>query len=113
MAMPVSLKHLSLKHLSNDLLLSRTNHLVQKERRITLELLKHLKEIDSRRLHVLRGHNSLFTYLVTEHHYSEASALRRVNAMRALRELPELEVKIQEGKLNLTTSLSSAELLET
>src|SRR5690606_2316204 len=66
------------------------------------EILKHLNEIDRRKLYLERGYSSLWAYCTEELNYSEAAAQRRIEAMRAL-EIPELEEKIESGKLTLSS----------
>lgn len=72
------------------------------ERRLTLEILHHLREVESRRLFATRGHSSLFEYVTRELGYSESSALRRISAMRALKGLPEMEAKVESGELKVS-----------
>jgi len=91
-----------LKKFSNQELHSRTIALVREETRLTLEILHHLREIEARKLYAERGHSSLFEYATRELRYSESAAQRRIASMRALRELPELEKKIETGDLKLT-----------
>ncbi len=92
----------SLRFLSPDALLEKTKILAAEERKITLEILNHLREIDRRRLFALRGFSSLFDYATRELGYSAAAAQRRISAMHLLVEIPEVEDKIQSGDLNLT-----------
>lgn len=94
---------MNLKNLSNDALLSQTKLCAQKEREMTLQVLHHLKEIERRRLFAGLGYSSLFDYATRELRYCSASAARRIDAMRLLKDLPEIEEKIQEGKLTLST----------
>ena len=93
-----------LTSLSDSNLLSQTKLLVQKERKITVEVLEHLCEIDQRKLYLKRGFSSLFEYTTKELGYSEGSTYRRINAMKLCREFPETAFKIQNGNLNLTTA---------
>jgi len=93
-----------LNSLSDSHLLSQTKLLVQKERKITVEVLEHLCEIDQRKLYLKRGFSSLFNYATKELGYSEGSTYRRINAMKLCREFPETTFKIQNGNLNLTTA---------
>ena len=67
-----------------------------------MDVLRHLQELERRRLFSDLGFSSLFSYAVKELRYSEDQALRRISAMRLLRELPEIEEKIKEGRLTLT-----------
>ncbi len=94
---------MNLKNLSNEALLSQIKHYVQSEREMTLQVLHHLKEVEYRRLFASLGHSSLFEYVTRELGYCPASACRRIDAMRLIKEMPELEEKIQEGLLTLST----------
>ena len=93
-----------LKALSNYELLSRTKSLVQKERETHIQALRHLREIESRKLYFSQGFSSLFDYAVRELGYSEGAAFRRIKAMRLCRDLPEAEEKLQSGKLSLSSA---------
>jgi hypothetical protein len=93
---------LNLKHLNDNELLSQTKMLTQKERHLLTQVLHHLREVDKRKLFSELGYQSLFEYAVKELRYSEGQAGRRIQAMRLLKELPELESKIAEGKLSLS-----------
>jgi hypothetical protein len=91
------------KSVSNGELLNQTKSLVAEERRVGLEILHRLREIERRRLHLELGYSSLFTFCVEELKYSESAAYRRIQAMRVLVEIPEIEPQIQEGKLSIST----------
>ena len=93
---------MKLTHLTDEKLLDETQTLVKQEREITLKVLHHLREIEKRRLFSKLGYSSLYMYCTQELKYSEASAQRRISSMRALFEMPELEVKIQTGSLSLS-----------
>ena len=93
---------MNLKNISDSELLSATRRLVQEERRLTLEILHHLREIDRRRLYAELKFSSLFDYCVKELGYAGGSAQRRIDSMRLLRELPEIEERIEAGTLNLS-----------
>ena len=98
----------NLKSLSDSELLSETRSLVTEEKRIALEILHLLDEIDRRRLHIEIGYASLFTFCVSELKYTESQAFRRIGAMRALREIPEIEQALQSGALSITVPVRSA-----
>ncbi len=97
-------KQSSLKHLSSSELLNNTRTLAAEERRITLQLIEHLKEIDSRMLYAELGFESLFAFVVRHLGYSEGSAHRRIAAMRLLKEVPEVREKLESGALTLTNA---------
>jgi 5-methylcytosine-specific restriction endonuclease McrA len=80
----------------------RFTQLVKTERKITHEILLCIQRLDSTKAYAELGYSSLFDYLVAGQKYSEGSAQRRISAARLLREVPEIQEKIQEGALNLT-----------
>ncbi|MDE0150924.1 MAG: HNH endonuclease [Bdellovibrionales bacterium] len=94
---------LELKSLNDQTLLSKTRLLAQKERNISIQVIRHLSEIEYRKLHLKRGFSSLFDYTVKELGYSHSSAYRRIKAMKLCREMPETTAKLKTGELNLTT----------
>jgi hypothetical protein len=91
-----------IKKLGDQQLLAKTDKLVSEERRITLEILQHLREIEVRRLYVDLKFDSMYKYCIQRLKYSEGEAQRRLTAARLLRELPEIEAQIQSGDLNIT-----------
>lgn len=93
---------MDLKDLSDDILLNQIQKLCQEERRTLSLILHHLREIDRRRLYADLKYPSLFEYTVKELGYSEDQVYRRIAAMRMLREIPEIEEKINSGVLNLS-----------
>ena len=93
---------MNLKNLTDGELLQSTQQLVQRERDLLTQVLHHLKEVERRRLYSDLGYSSLFDYAVRELKYSEGQAGRRVQALKLLQELPQVEEKIQQGALNLS-----------
>jgi len=104
--------NIQIQKLDNDTLLRKTKDLAKEERRITLEILHHLREINRRRLFAFRGYSSLFDYATRELGYSDASAARRIAAMRLIAELPEVETKIKEGSLSLSNAAQAQRLFQ-
>ncbi|MBO9666019.1 MAG: hypothetical protein J7501_04340 [Bdellovibrio sp.] len=92
----------SLSHLSNDELELRLKDLVTKERKLLHVILEHLKEIDSRKIHLDRAYPSLYEYLIKECGYSASAAIRRIEAARLLKDVPTMSDRIREGTLNLS-----------
>lgn len=78
------------------------------EKTATVNLLKHLQEINRRKLYVDYGHSTLPKYIVAELGYSENEAWTRIQAMRLLKTVPQIEKKIESGQI----SLSNASLLQ-
>lgn len=96
-------KHaLEVRSLTNQELVHNIDRLTKEERRITVEVLRLLREIERRQLFAELGHPSLFSYCTKELLYSESAACRRIEAMRALRETPEIETKLESGELSLS-----------
>lgn len=92
----------NLRHLSDGKLLEATRGLVKQEREILSQILHHFREIERRRLYSHLKYGSLYEYATKELGYSEDQAYRRIQAMRLLRDLPEIEEKINDGSLSLT-----------
>lgn len=92
----------NLSQLSDQNLLNAAKNLVGEERKITILILHHLREIERRRLFATLGFSSLYEYCRQELGYGEASAHRRISAMRLIKEVPEVEDKINSGALSLS-----------
>ena len=101
---PIPHHSFTIKQLSNKELLSHTKLLVQKERRIHIQVLRHLAEIDSCKLFFKQGFFSLFDYAVRELGYSEGAAYRRIKAMKLCCALPETANRLQSGRLSLSAA---------
>jgi hypothetical protein len=95
---------MSITKLSSEALLSKTDFLAREERKITLELLEYLREIERRMLYADLGFGSLHDFCVKRLGLSEGSAQRRISAMRLARELPEVKAAILDGNLSLTNA---------
>jgi len=87
---------------SDDQLILKTENLVREEREMLTMILHHLREIERRRLFSKLQFTSLFDYAVKKLGYSEDQAGRRIAAMRLLKDLPEIEAKLNSGALTLT-----------
>ncbi|MGK5088336.1 HNH endonuclease [Bdellovibrionota bacterium FG-2] len=93
----------NLKSVPDVSLLSQIRQLAADERKLTTQVLELLREVERRRLYAGQGFSSLFEYAVKELGYSEASASRRINSMRLLKEVPSAAASIESGALNLST----------
>lgn len=103
---------MNLKHLTDKALLADTKRLAAREREVTLEILHHLKEIERRKLFSELKYSSLFEYAVKELGYSEASAARRIQSARMIKEIPSLEKKIKDGDLTLSNLAQAGRLFK-
>ncbi len=88
---------------SDSDLLSHAKYLVREEARATQEVLRHLREIERRGIHLRSGFASLHEFAVTELGYSDGAAARRVSAMRLIQAVPEAETMLTRGSLTLET----------
>jgi hypothetical protein len=93
-----------LQKLSDKSLHEQLKGLVSQERGIQVQILTHLKEVERRKLFCDYKRSSLFEYAVTELGYSEAEAHRRIQAMRLMKEIPEVEDQLVSGQLSLTNA---------
>ena len=95
---------MNLKYLTDQDLLNSMESFAQKEREILTAVLWHLREIERRRLFSDLGCSSLFAYCTKKLGYSEDQAYRRINAARLLKDLPEMEEKLNSGAITLTSA---------
>ncbi len=92
-----------IRNLSDSDLIEKTRSLARSEREITVSILHHLREIERRKAYSALGIKNLHEYCENYLGYSNGAAHRRIDAMKLLKELPEMEEKILEGKLNFST----------
>jgi 5-methylcytosine-specific restriction endonuclease McrA len=92
----------SVGQLTDTELIEQTDALVLEERKITIQILRHLREIEVRRLFISLGFSSMYEYCLRRLKYSEGQAIRRLSSARLMTELPEIEKQIETGDLNLT-----------
>jgi hypothetical protein len=81
---------------------SELKTLAADERRGLVQFLRRLDLIDREGGFELFKCGSAYEYLVREHHLSEGTAWRRVNAMKLVRRFPVLEGALEGGRLNPT-----------
>lgn len=96
------MEKMELRRMSDAELKDRVERLIRDERKVTAALIEHLAEVQRRRLFSDWGFSSLFDYLRRGMAYSESAAYRRVEAARALIQIPELKEKIEEGTLKIS-----------
>jgi hypothetical protein len=94
-----------LKKLSKEELLSKAKALAAEERRVTLELIEALREVERRMLFAELGYGSLFEFAVEYLGMSKGSAYRRVQASRLIRDVPEARERLLSGELSLTNAV--------
>lgn len=97
--------------LSAQELLDRLHALAKEERKGLVRFLIYLAEVDQRRLYAEQGYSSMYAYLTDELHYSEGSAMRRIQAERLSARFPFVLERIEYGKLNLGSLSLVAKIL--
>lgn len=100
-----------LKKQSQNDLIRNLKLLVQSERRTTAEIVEYIKEIESRKIYLEMGYPSLFVFLTEEMAYSPASAQRRIDAARLMKDIPELKQDLKTGAINLAQIAAVAQTL--
>jgi 5-methylcytosine-specific restriction endonuclease McrA len=95
---------MTLSKMENSELLASAKKLAAQERKIQVEFLWHLLEIQRPQLFLEIGYPSLYDYVVTELGCSHSAAYRRIQAMRLLESVPNVAEKLEEGSINLTTA---------
>ncbi|MCB0349627.1 MAG: HNH endonuclease [Bdellovibrionales bacterium] len=93
-----------LRQVSDEDILINTEKIIQEERRLTAELLQHLREIDRRMIYAKMGYPSLYDFLVRRFSYSSGAAYRRIATMRLIRDVPEVELKVSSGSISLSSA---------
>src|SRR5215510_9627022 len=83
-----------------------------KERVSQVELLLALVEFDRNEIYLELGYDSLWTYCMKRLHLCEGSTYLRTQAVAVLRRFPQLSAHLRDGRLNLTTLVERAPLLD-
>src|SRR5438128_2624462 len=94
-------------NISNHELIELIKAKAKSEKRLTIEVIKLIHEIEKRRLHLDLGFGSVFEFVTKELGYDEGAALRRISAARLLHQIPEIESKVSVGKLSLSNIASA------
>lgn len=92
---------MNLNHLKNRELHEKLKLLLSEENRLTHDVLMHIMEVDRRKLFLEMAYPNLFDYLTKGIGFTAASAQRRIDAARLMRQIPEVADKISMGSLNL------------
>jgi hypothetical protein len=77
---------------------------VAKEREATGEVLKLLRVIEDRKIYAELGFPSLWEFSTKYLGYDEGQTYRRIAAMKLIKNNPQVEKKIESGKMSLTTA---------
>lgn len=92
----------NLSGLTDAELIAEVARLAARERAATADVIRSLIEFDERRLYLAEGYPSLFAYCTAVLHYSEHSALNRIEVARAASRWPQLLSCLEDGSLHLS-----------
>src|SRR5437773_4692919 len=95
------MRHFSLTHLSDAVLIRDLAALIAHDRVTTAAVLAHIAKVDVRRLYAPAGYPSMHAYCVGELRLSEDAASKRIQAARAARQFPVLFDALADGRLHL------------
>jgi hypothetical protein len=91
---------MNLKAQSTVEIISHVKLLVQKEKSLTVQIIDTLLEIDQRKAFLPKQTN-MYSFLIEELGYCSGTAMLRLNAVRALKVVPEVREKILDNRLSL------------
>jgi len=86
--------------------------LAKVERRISVKILRRLMEVERGRIHLDMGYSSLFIFLTKHLKYSDGSAYRRIEAMKILRDVPDLGQRITVGAISVTVAAEISRIVK-
>ena len=92
----------NLTKLSNKELITRLENLVACEKETTTDIVRHLSEVEVRKLYLELGYSLLFDYATRGLGYSESAAVRRIRIARAGSKVPEIFYYLAEEKVSLS-----------
>lgn len=91
-----------MKDWTDQKLWDATVALADEERRISVEIIRHLQEIRRRRLYAARGFSTMWMFLTKELKLSEPATQQRLAVMRAIVEEPSVESLLETGKISFS-----------
>ncbi len=91
-----------IKSLDNSALIEEIRKAAKTEQDLTLQVIELISEINRRKIFLKLGFSSLFDFVTKDLGYEPSSAMRRIQAARAISEIPELREKIADRSLSLS-----------
>ena len=91
-----------LDSISDEDLLRRLADILKELRRVEVQLVAHIGEVDRRRLYAVEASSSMFVYCTEVLHLSSAEAYLRLTVARAARKHPVLLSMLEDGLLHLS-----------
>jgi 5-methylcytosine-specific restriction endonuclease McrA len=102
----------TLSDLPDDALVGRLLEIRKGERKLLVELLRYLIELDRRKAVLAMGYPSLFSFCTECLRLTKASAFRRTTAARLVARFPLVADYLLDGRLNLTTLVELRDVLD-
>lgn len=88
--------------LSDEELFASLRSLCAASRRVDVQLIVHLAEVEERSLHLKAACSSMFDFCVRKLGLSEGAAHRRINAARLSRRFPTVLARLERGEVHLS-----------
>ena len=93
----------NLDSISDEVLLRRLSEILKESRRVEVELVAHIGEVDQRRLYARsEASPSMFVYCTERLHLSAAETYLRLAVARAARKHPAILPMLEDGRLHLS-----------
>lgn len=102
---------MQLKHLTDQELITSTERALVAMREGEVNVLRHFNEIEERRLWVEAG--SLYKFIERTFALTADQIYPRLQAMRLMRAIPEVEIKLEQGELTVTNALKAHQAFQT
>lgn len=93
-----------MRHLNDTELVAELKELMRRERELVTDTLRYLREVEGRQIHLKRGYPSLFEFCRGELRLSETQTQTRLQAMRLLKDVPEIAPKLDTGEISLSVA---------
>jgi hypothetical protein len=93
---------MKLAALTDNQLLSTLTEMVVSERKLVVQTVLYLIEVEDRRLHLKLAYSSVFDFCRRRLGFSEGEAFRRMTAARLVRRFPSLLARLERGELHLS-----------
>lgn len=90
------------KRLSDKVLIDQTDLVTTTHRSLTVLVLRHLREVEVRRLYIDMSYSSMHKCCIQRYKFSENETQRWLDSARLMTELPEIESQVESGSLNVT-----------
>ena len=91
-----------LKGLSDDVLLTRLTEIIARGRRVEVEIVAHIAEVDARRLYLGQACSSMHAYATERLRLSNAEAYLRITVARLSRRFPVVLAMLADGRAHLS-----------